>query len=122
MIWELEFGQYLGPDEAPEIRDQILAERPQLPSALDRPWRCWHELEHDRSWISETIGAAMGNLRGISRPSGITWSALALWCQVNAVTEEDRPWLIAQVRAMDSVFLERRNNQITEDTRKFLRG
>ncbi|GBR18585.1 phage tail assembly chaperone [Asaia spathodeae] len=122
MIWELEFGQYLGPDEAPEIRDQILAERPQLPPALDRPWRCWHELEHDRSWISETIGAAMGNLRGISRPSGITWSALALWCQINAVTEEDRPWLIAQVRAMDSVYLQRRNNQITEDIRKFLRG
>ncbi len=89
---------------------------------LERPWRCWHELEHDRTWTMELIGVAMGKTRGVSRPSGITWSALALWCQVNAVTEEERPWLIAQVRAMDGFFIERRNDRITKDLGEFLKG
>ncbi|RUT25760.1 hypothetical protein C0V97_09900 [Asaia sp. W19] len=128
--WETDGGIGLGtsvqpvsrPDEAPEIREVLLAEKPVLPAALERPWRCWHDLEHDRVWSFDLIGAAMGKIRGVSRPTGITWSALALWCQANAVTQEDTSWLIAQVRALDAVFLRHRNEQITASIAEFLKG
>lgn len=100
----------------------MLAHKPDLFPWLDRPWRGWHDLQHDRYWISETIGAAMGKIRGISRPGGITWQAMAQWCEVNAVSEEDRPWLEAQIRAMDAVFITYRNRRINEDLAKFLGG
>ncbi|GBQ89275.1 phage tail assembly chaperone [Asaia krungthepensis] len=122
MIWELEFLRFIGPDQGAEIREAILAEKPLLPPALERPWRCWHDLENDRAWTSDLIGGAMGKIRGVSRPCGIAWSALALWCQVNAVTQEDAPWLIAQVRALDAVFLQHKNERITASIAQFMKG
>jgi len=100
----------------------VLASKPELPPWLDRPWRGWHDLQHDRCWIGETLGAAMGKIRGVSRPGGISWQALAQWCEVNAVSENDRPWVEAQIRAMDAVFIAHRNRRITQDIAQFMRG
>lgn len=96
--------------------------KPPLAPAHERPWRCWHELEHDRAWTLDLIGVGMGKIRGVSRPGAITWAALALWCQTNAVTQEDAPWLIAQVRALDAVFLQHRNERITASIAQFMKG
>ncbi|WP_336761219.1 hypothetical protein [Asaia sp. VD9] len=100
----------------------MLASRPVLPSWLDRPWRGWHDLHHDRSWSFDLVGAAMGKIRGVSRPGGIAWQALDRWCEVNAVSEDDRPWIEAQIRAMDTVFLAHRNRRISEEIARFLKG
>ncbi|MDL2171123.1 MULTISPECIES: hypothetical protein [Asaia] len=106
----------------PEIREAILASKPALPPSLERPWRGWHDLQHDRAWLTDLVGAAMGKIRGVSRPGGISWQALARWCEANAVSEDDRPWIEDQIRAMDSVFMAYRNRRITEDIEQFMKG
>ena len=96
--------------------------KPWLAPAHERSWRCWHDLEHDRAWTLDLVGMGMGKIRGVSRPGGISWQALAQWCEVNAVSENDRPWVEAQIRAMDAVFIAHRNRKITEDIAQFMRG
>lgn len=64
----------------------------------------------------------MGKIRGVSRPGGITWQALEQWCEANAVSEDDRPWIKDQIRAMDNVFTVSRNRRITEDIEQFMKG
>ncbi|MBM3096604.1 hypothetical protein JRX38_00960 [Gluconobacter cerinus] len=94
-----------------------------LPSPWhELPWRAWHELQHDRQWIVDGIGAGIGAIRIISRPSPISWMAVDRWCDSNGVTAEERPDIHALVRAMDLVFLQFRNDEITEDLQNSLRN
>ena len=111
----------MGENEIPELREAALEQRVIPDPWNEVPWRAWHELQHDRSWITDGLGAGMGAIRIISRPQPIGWVAIDRWCDASGVTAEERPLVFHLVRALDVVFLAHRNTQITQDLQNTLR-
>lgn len=112
----------MGAEEIPEIRESLLEGRVLPHPWLARPWRCWHDLQHDRAYGHDLVGASMGKIRGVARPMPIPWTALDAWCNAHGVIGEDRVDLIFLVRAMDSVFVRFRNGKLTEEMSRFIKG
>lgn len=104
------------------MRDEILATRIERHIWLERPWRCWHDLQHDRAWTVEGLGSGMGKTRIVSRPQPIGWLVIAHWAETHGVPADDRLVLQHQVRAMDGVYLAWRYRRIDSDISRFMKG
>ncbi len=64
----------------------------------------------------------MGVTRIVSRPQPILWQSIDLWCATNGVCEDERPYLHILVRSMDAIFLQFKNDEITQGLQNALRG
>jgi len=63
----------------------------------------------------------MGMIRIVSRPGPISWLAIDRWCEANRVTDEERVYVHDLIRALDAVFLQFRNNAISQDMQTLMR-
>lgn len=118
----MEWGPYLSNDEDEDIRAHILARRIAPLPWLEMPWRAWHQLSSDRSWVVEGLGAGMGKICIVSRPQPIPWTAMDRWCDAHRVPEPDREFICDLVVAMDRTFIAWRNEQITRNMANALRA
>ncbi|WP_317215499.1 hypothetical protein [Gluconobacter sp. GP1] len=117
----MEWGAYVGDNEVPDIREAALEVRVLPDPWNEMPWRAWHELQHDRAWMTDGIGASMGTISIVSRPGPISWMAIDRWCDVNGVTAEERPYVLDLIRVLDAVFLKDRNSTITQNLQTLIR-
>lgn len=63
----------------------------------------------------------MGMIRIVSRPGPISWLSIDRWCEANRVTDEERIYVHDLIRALDAVFLQFRNNAISQDMQTLMR-
>ncbi|MFW7267542.1 hypothetical protein ACMAUO_06170 [Gluconacetobacter sp. Hr-1-5] len=68
----------------------------------------------------DIYGAAMGRIRGVSRPQPLAVAEIIAWCHQRGLHEDDCAFVTSLVREMDGAYLRLRAVQIKHDLDEFL--
>lgn len=63
----------------------------------------------------------MGPLRIVSRPQGIPWTALQMWCDRARCDDDEREFITGLVLAMDRAFLSWRGDKIAKELKAMVK-
>jgi hypothetical protein len=104
--------ELVDPEDRPEM--------PLVPEWAEAPWRAWHDLHAERTYVVSGYSVAMGGMMIQSTPCSIPWTAVVAWCDRAGFADEERTEFIAPiVAALDREFIAhnaaQRTKQAPED-------